>query len=822
MLLEQLVSRSPRGEAEELALVMLRTLGWVRRSSGAPGGLSPEILAAVEQASGVPLARLRRLAQSLIGPLSIAQVSPAEARVFAAHLGAQSERLSSIAHEARPSLEGFDPRFGAEAWLTLVRLLLPTLWGRDTSEPHAIEALAELGVDPLLIGTLRQRAMAGHPTRYPIAGRQALIGSSPSCEVVLTDPRVAPMHAELLRAVDHWRIVSLGDRATVVDGVTVASAPVPEGGVVQIGPYRLRPAEHWVDVEPMIEPFGLVVRKLRRVIGEKVLLDDVSFAALSGEVIALIGPSGSGKTTLVNALSGANPPDSGEILLGGEALEASSELATRMVGEVPQDDIVLPELTVEESLRFAARLRLPPEDGPAEHDAAVNRVLNELGVDSIRDCRIGDPERRGVSGGQRKRVNVGQEVISESARVLFLDEPTSGLDPRSAGDIARTARRLADSGRIVVLVTHDLSASVLAQVDHLLVMVEGGRVAWFGPPADACRMFDVAIPVELFDRLGQQSPATWARTYAASPAARRWVELRTRILATELLARPAALSAQTSRPGRLRTLKTLIARYALVKVRDRAALLVLAMQPLLLAAVMVMVFPRPTASLVFLLSLSALWFGMSGSVRELIADRAIWRRECRVGVGVTAWLGSKLLVLSVLVALQCLVMTLLVFAGCDLSSAGFQLHSLIPAIVVAGWSGVATGLLMSALWSRSEAAVGSVVLLLVPQIAFSGIMMPLDKLSAPARALAGVNPARYAFQLALRCGESMQYLNALGEWKSRPMTGELYTLGLRSPEPGGLGMAPALLLGVLTVQILVQIGVSAALLQRMKPRRRAR
>lgn len=808
-------------ENEQLATVLVGVLAWVSRGRSLDQPLPAEVQEGIARVSGLSPARLVELVAAQRGPLSVARASPEEARVFAAHLGAQAAALAGMARRARPSLEDFDQRFGRQAWLELVRLLLPSLTGRDDAQPYGVEALSELGVDPLLIGTLRQSVMAGRITRAPIAGRQALIGSSPSCEVVLSDPRVAPIHAELLRSDEGWRIVSLGDRATVVDGLTVASAPLAEGARVQIGPYRLRVRDDHVEIEPVVEPFGLVVRNLRRVVGDRVLLDDVSFAALSGEVIALVGPSGSGKTTLVNALSGAHPPDSGEILLGGQTLQPDSSQASGLVGEVPQDDIVLPELTVEESLRFAARLRLSPDGEPARHDEAVNRVLVELGVDDIRGSRIGDPERRGVSGGQRKRVNVGQEVISESTRVIFLDEPTSGLDPRAAGDIARTARRLADSGRIVVLVTHDLSASVLAQVDHLLVMVEGGRVAWFGPPADACRLFDVAIPVSIFEKLGQHRPAVQAATYSSSRAAWRWGEVRSRVLSSDLLGRHERLREPGTRPGTMRTLRTLIERYALVKRRDHGALLVFGLQPLLLAAVMGMVFPQPTSSLVFLLCLSALWFGMSGSVRELISDRVVWRRECRVGVGVGPWLGSKVLVLGLLVALQCLVMTLLVFVGCDLGHAGFELLALGPAVVLAGWSGLSTGLLMSALWSRSEAAVGTVVLLLVPQITFSGAMMPLSKLSAPAEALAALNPARYAFQLALRAGESMSYLNPLGEWKTRPISGELYTLGLRGPEPGGLGLDPAVLIGILFVQIVAQIGIAGVLLSRMRPRRRS-
>ena len=298
--------------------------------------------------------------------------------------------------------------------------------------------------------------------------------------------------------------------------------------------------------------------------------------------------------------------------------------------------------------------------------------------------------------------------------------------------------------------------------------------------------------------------------------------MRTRVVAAGLLPRAARQQEPAPSPGRIPLLRTLIERYIIVKRRDRAGIFVLALQPLLLAAVMHMVFPRPTASLIFLLTLSALWFGMSAAVRELIADRTIWLRERRVGVGVTAWLGSKIIVLGVLVAIQCIVLTLLVFPGSGLGAQGFSPIELIQATTLAGWSGLATGLLVSAAWGRSEAAVGTIVLLLVPEIAFSGIMMPLDKLSDVARGIALLNPARYAFHLVLRAGDTLQYLNPLGEWKARPVSGELYAMGLRPPEPDSLGLGSYTLMLVLGVQIVLQLAYAGYRLRRIPRKRRHR
>ena len=173
-----------------------------------------------------------------------------------------------------------------------------------------------------------------------------------------------------------------------------------------------------------------------------------------------------------------------------------------LVEFVPQDDLVNPELTVEESLTCSGRLRMGNRVSKQVLENEVNRVLTELDIHHIRKSRIGDALRRGISGGQRKRVNLGQELMTRSTRILFLDEPMSGLDPRASQDIMSLTRQLADSGRIVFLVTHDLTPQVMAQVDHLLVLAPGGRLAHFGPPAEACRWFGVATPDAIFNRFG--------------------------------------------------------------------------------------------------------------------------------------------------------------------------------------------------------------------------------------------------------------------------------------------------------------------------------
>ncbi len=676
------------------------------------------------------------------------------------------------------------------------RVLLSTQVHAPTAARVAAE-LAHLGIDPHLGSALVRQGDPGRSVQ--VSTERVRIGRASTCEVVLDDPRLAAVQAELVRTDAGWRLISATERAAVVDGVSVSSCPVGPQSQIDLGPYSVQIDGNTLRIEPEGPPAVLEARDLGRAVGGRTLLHRVSFAALGGEVIAVVGPSGAGKSTLLGAISGVAPPQSGVVQLDGVSLRQRLTACPTLVGEVPQDDIVLPELTVEESLRSAARLRMPADTPREQRQIAVNRVLADLGLEPIRGSRIGDPEERGISGGQRKRVNIGQELLTRDTRVLFLDEPTSGLDPKAANEIARLARRLADAGRIVLLVTHDMSDGVLAQVDHLLLMLPGGHLGWFGPPSEATAHFGVRSVAEIFARLADHSPESWARRYGDSESARRWVHMRSRVLASGLLDR-AESPPQRPSPTRLGLLWELTSRYARVKLRDRTSLAVLAAQPLLVALVMELVFRRPTSAALFLLVLSWFWFGMSASVRELIADRVIWRRERRVGVSATAWVLAKVGVLGVAVALQASTLTALVYFGSHLHGLGFSASALGAAGVLTGWVGMTTGLVVSAAWRRSEAAVGTIVLLLIPQIAFAGMMMPLQETTAFARLCSWLTPVRYAFQLALRCGHRLQYVQ-LGEWHERPIAGELYLMGLR---PGG---ADAEGLGVASlVFILVAIG----------------
>ena len=756
------------------------------------------------------------LAQSLL-PAFRDGLRDDEMWAFSTRFGAEAARALAERDQAT-RLVDFAEHHGPAVSLAL----LDTLFAVATADTHADirevrrleEAADELNVDPVLVAALLQKhdgRFRSGQMRFGLTEERMVIGRSIGADVLLPDPQVATRHAEIHRTAGGWRVIDSGSgRPTVLNSRPVSSAPVVEGDVLQIGPYTLSIEGEALVASSERRFSTLSVRGLKRRIDEATLIDDVSFTVFSGEVIAVVGPSGSGKTTLLNAINGSAPADSGEVLMNGVPFHEQVSLDRSLVGIVPQDDLVHAELSVEESLYYSGRLRLSVGVGDDTVRAQVSRVLEELELGHIRDSRIGDVLKRGISGGQRKRVNLGQELMSQGTRVLFLDEPTSGLDPRASQDIARRVRQLADNGRIIFLVTHDLTPEIMAAVDHMLVIAPGGRLAFFGPPAQACLWFGATTPDGVFNRFGDRTPEEWSASYRGSESARRYVDTREQLLHLDGVQQDDA-QGPPPRTSTWNQCRAQLGRYARVKLRDKTGVAVLAAQPPLLAAVMWIVFPKPTTALMFMLALSCLWFGMSAAVRELIADRAIWLRERRVGVGVVSYLLSKVVVLGTLTALQCITFTALLFFVIGMGEYGYDLIRLAGVCTLTGMVGMAMGLLVSASWTSSEAAVGTLPLLLIPQITFSSIMVSVRSMGELAELFSWLTVQRYAFDAVIKCGNELAYFK-YGQWQRQRVRGFLYELGLKgSADADDLGLSLIQLSGAMTAFIVLFLSIAGLL-----------
>lgn len=218
---------------------------------------------------------------------------------------------------------------------------------------------------------------------------------------------------------------------------------------------------------------------------EKVILKNLTGAVLPGEMLAMLGPSGSGKSTLLTALGGRlGGKLSGSITYNGRPF---NKVVKRSTGFVTQDDVLYPHLTVTETLVFTALLRLPNSLTREEKEAHAKMVMDQLGLTKCKDSIIGGPFLRGVSGGERKRVSIGQEMLINPS-LLFLDEPTSGLDSTTAQSVVSTLWELAGGGRTVVMTIHQPS-SRLFYMFHKILLLSDGHPLYFGKGSQALDYF---------------------------------------------------------------------------------------------------------------------------------------------------------------------------------------------------------------------------------------------------------------------------------------------------------------------------------------------
>lgn len=234
---------------------------------------------------------------------------------------------------------------------------------------------------------------------------------------------------------------------------------------------------------------GKLCRKVER---QKTILEDLNGAVLPGQLLAIIGPSGAGKSSLLDVLAGRKSAGraQGEIKINGQDRGRDFK---RLSGYVTQDDCLMGNLTVRETFRFHAAMRMPGTVSAEERERRVQEIINELGLTRAADMYVGTQFRRGVSGGEKKRVSIGCELLTDPP-LLFLDEPTSGLDASNSLSVMKALRRLAQKGRTIVCTIHQPRSSIYDLFDRLLILSQGHQV-YFGPASSVLDYFrDIGLP----------------------------------------------------------------------------------------------------------------------------------------------------------------------------------------------------------------------------------------------------------------------------------------------------------------------------------------
>ncbi|MGV0684633.1 ABC transporter ATP-binding protein/permease [Mycolicibacterium thermoresistibile] len=455
------------------------------------------------------------------------------------------------------------------------------------------------------------------------------------------------------------------------------------------------------------------------------LLSEVSFTACPGSLTAIIGPSGAGKTTLANLVAGVVRPTTGAVTFDGYDIHANYAVLRRRIGLVPQRDVVHPLLTVRQALRYAAELRLP-EVGPADRQRAVDRVLEELELTDHAHTRMAD-----LSGGQRKRASVAMELLTEPA-LLILDEPTSGLDPALDRQVMSMLRRLADAGRVVLVVTHCLA--YLDVCDRVLFLTSAGKTAYHGRPGGIAEVMGTSDWAEIFARIGADPEAAHRRFLARQSAGDRPAQTLWR---RDTVAR--------RRPRRLGQVWTVVRRQLRLIVADRGYLLFLILMPHLLGALTLVVpgdvgfgvadpsgpAPNEPAQLLMLLNISAVFMGMALTIRDLVGERNIFRREQAVGLSAAAYLTAKVVVYCGIAAAQTAVLTAIVVLGKGRPDRGALLlgHPVVELYVtlaVTAAVSAITGLALSAAVRSQDQILPALVIAVMLSIVFSGGLIPVS------------------------------------------------------------------------------------------------
>ena len=623
-------------------------------------------------------------------------------------------------------------------------------------------------------------------TPIPVSG-SLKIGRDPSSDIMVDHPTVSWNHAVLEFNSGVCEIVDLSSaNGSFIDGQRVRRAKIDQSNELRLGSVYLRIFEEQiVNAERIRDDIRLDASYLSfQVKPDLTLLNDISLSIYPGEMVALMGPSGAGKTTLLEVLSGRRPASSGRVLLNGRDLFKGWEEHRHNIGFVPQEDIMHRDLTVFEVLYFAAKLRLPRDLPDDAIISTVEQMLVRMGLAHVRGMIIGDETIRGVSGGQRKRVNIAIELLTEP-NLLFLDEPTSGLDATSALDVLRLLRDLANNGKTIIMTIHQPRFEVYEMMDSLVLLASGGNLAYYGPTSKrSIRYFeknsgrtkreqvnpaDFALDA-LESRLVHKTPNDWKEAYLKSSLYTQYVVQRL----GEPIKEPDYVAPTSSYPL-LSQFQNVFFRYLKRKQRDRTSLIIqLAQAPVIIGLLGLLFFAEGTSLIgldippewekagaliaakqlesgihptLFLICAAAFWLGCSNVARELISDKAVYYRETRAGLRPVAYLGAIFSSQLLLVLLQTAMIAALAWSLVGLS-ANFFLGWFVLFITAA--SGICLGLLISAFATTEVAAISIVPVILLPQLMMGGYIkrfgFMFDSMYGWQVKLASLMPIRWSFE----------------------------------------------------------------------------
>jgi len=489
-------------------------------------------------------------------------------------------------------------------------------------------------------------------------------------------------------------------------------------------------------------------------------LRDINIKEKSGRLVGLMGASGAGKSTLLNVLNGAENPSEGHVRINGIDIHRETNKIEGVIGFVPQDDLLIEDLTVFQNLFYAGKLCFK-ELSENALTALVEKTLQNLGLLETKDLKVGSPLEKTISGGQRKRLNIGLELLREPG-VLFVDEPTSGLSSRDSENIMDLLKELTLRGKLVFVVIHQPSSDIFKMFDKLIILDVGGYQIFYGNPVESVVYFKEIInlvnkeesqcivcgnvnPEQIFniietrvvDEYGQVTkdrkilPEQWHRKF----------EERKRIEKLQIIDSkpPKSLSI----PGKLSQFKVFLVRDFLTKISNKQYILINILEAPLLAFLLAFIVryystdPSISSgylfsqnenipSYVFMSIIVALFMGLTVSAEEIFKDRKILKREQFLNLSKGSYLMSKVVLLFILSAIQT---GIFVMVGNSILEIKGMFFTYWVVLFSCSFFANILGLNISAAFNSAVTIYILIPILLIPQLLLSGVVVKFDKLN---------------------------------------------------------------------------------------------
>lgn len=538
--------------------------------------------------------------------------------------------------------------------------------------------------------------------------RQITIGRNSDCDIILDSETVSRYHASVRILKDGtYSIKDLGSRnGTFINGKKVKGiTKISLTDKIYIGRHQLSLRGEAKDLSEELAITAIGIEKTYSN-GVKAL-KRMDLSVPSKSLLAVMGPSGCGKSTLLKALNGDTPATRGKVLLFGQELLSNYDYLKTQIGYVPQDDIVHQQLTVEECMYYTSKIRL---DKPSDKkiDTKINQILKDLNISHIKHNLISE-----ISGGQRKRVSIAVELLTDPL-ILFLDEPTSPLDPQTVEDFLGILKKLSERGTTVVMVTH--KPEDLEYMDEVIFMAEGGSITYYGDSKKYKQYFNVETAVAVFTQISGVTASQWIKKYL----------------------NPRPLTQTTSQDFNVKSNSNtslflqyywLTMRYFRIKTNDKINSAIMLLQAPIIAILICLIFDEISSGVLFMIAISSIWLGTQNAAREIVSEKAIYKRERMFNLDIFPYLLSKITVLTFFTIIQSFLFICILSIGY-----GNNIVSVNNAIDAFFWmsfiSVAATflGLLLSASVNTTEKAMTIVPLILIPQIMLAGL---ITKVSSP-------------------------------------------------------------------------------------------